>query len=155
MEEGEDIIVAVRGHEINQAGIYRYTKSITLSFAETVDNSILRWLKLWRESAWRTGTGQQSRMEDLEAGITLQLLDRQDEPIWNFTLIGCYYRQGTVGADALDGETSDIRRPDLILTYDYFKDWELKQGGDTFGTSFSFLGPQQSLSPSGPPGVGS
>lgn len=114
----------LRGHQVRQSGIYNYSDSLTLTFIETVDNVVHNYLKAWREAMWETKTGVTQPKADCEAIILLQRLNNQDDPIWEYKLVGAFLQDFDFGG-TLDGVTSDSLKPQLILTYDYFEDKQL------------------------------
>lgn len=121
---GQTIVQNIRGHQVRQSGIYNYTDSLTLTFVETVDNAIHQFLKDWREATWETKTGIAQPKSDLEAIITLQRLNNQDEPIWEYKLVGAFLQDFDFGG-TLDGITSESLKPQMILSYDFFEDQAL------------------------------
>lgn len=113
------IETSIRGHKVWQPGIHNYTQSITLTMAESVDMKIMEWIKAWREACYETQTGVHRTKDDVEATIVLTRLNRQDQPIWTYKLIGCFlsqYTQDTLGTE------NQLLRPTLQINYDYFTD---------------------------------
>lgn len=121
-QAGQTIEVGIRGIYKNQSGIYQYNGSITLAFAETVDNTIKQWLTDWREACYNSQDGTAAPQADIEANILLTMLDRQDQAIWKYELIGVFLEDYDHAGSQLDGETSDIQRPSITVRYDTFKD---------------------------------
>lgn len=118
---GSTIEVGIRGQKVRQPGIYEYDKSLTLIFAGTVDGYIHRFFRDWREACWVTGEGRSKAPKaELTANIELIQLDNMDKPFWMFRLIGAFLESFDFGT--LDGTSSDIQKPNLIITYDYFED---------------------------------
>lgn len=114
------ITVAVRSHKVYQPGIHDYSNQITFTFVETVDSKVNRWLKQWREKCYRTKDGYHEKKADVEAELKIERLDRQDKPIWQYRLIGCFlenYTQSDLQADA-----SETFNPSMTISYDYFVD---------------------------------
>lgn len=123
--KGEDSTVNIRGHQVNQPGVYSYSGTISLEFVETVDVLINDFLKRWRDACWSPKTGRTAPKPDLEAIVILHLLDTNDVPVWQYTLKGCYLSDyDSIGGRGLGGE-SGIISPKLTLTYDYFEDSRL------------------------------
>lgn len=110
----------IRNNYIYQPGVQEYDSQITLTFLETVDNTIKQMLQQWREACHNTNTGAAGAKTDVEGTILLNLLNRQDEPIWSFTMIGCFLEDFDLGT--LESEGADLVRPNVTLSYDYFKD---------------------------------
>lgn len=114
---------SIRGHKVWQPGIHNYTQSITLTLAESIDMKINQWIHDWREACWQSRTGVHKTKDEVEATITLVRLNRQDKPIWNYHLIGCFlseYTQDTLGTE------NALFRPTMKIHYDFFVD---KAGG--------------------------
>jgi len=118
----EKIEVNVRQHKTFQHGKGLYTNSFDLTFTETVDNKIHNFLKAWRELHHGTRTGVSVPKSDLEALIQLQRLDNEDNPVWFYTLHGCFLEDYDLGSLTTD---SDIMRPSITLSYDFFDDGPL------------------------------
>ena len=112
--------VMIRGHKTMHSGILDYGNTMTLTFVETVDNTIFNFVKAWRELCWSSRQGQAFPQSDLEATILLTLLDNQDKPRAKYTVYGCFYESDDFGT--LDGSSSDAIRPTLTLSYDYYVD---------------------------------
>lgn len=109
----------IRGHKVWQPGIHQYTQNITLTMAENIDMMINNFIVGWREACRKTGTGVHMMKDEVEANITLVRLNRQDEPIWYYHLVGCFlagYEQGELGTE------NTLFRPTLLINYDYFTD---------------------------------
>ncbi|TMP46313.1 hypothetical protein CWB96_00330 [Pseudoalteromonas citrea] len=116
----QSIDIQIRGHHIKQAGIVNDDQTINLTFAETVDNTVHNMLNNWREALWATNTGKQVKRAEYQCDMLLTRLNNQNEPIWTYKLIGCYLENIDWGGQ-LGGDTSDIIRPSVTLSYDYFK----------------------------------
>lgn len=113
------IAFKIRGHQVNQPGQIAYNGSITLKFVETVDNVVANFFRQWREACYQSKTGAQGAKSQVESIIQLERLNRQDEGIWGYKLVGCIYQNGTttpLGSDASNLEM------DLTIAYDYFED---------------------------------
>ena len=112
--------VQVRGHKTLHSGIMDYVKTMTLTFTETVDNTIFKFIKAWRELCWSSRQGEAFPKSDLEATILITLLDNQDNARAKYTVYGCFYEADDFGT--LDGATSDAMKPTLTLSYDFYVD---------------------------------
>jgi len=113
--------VNIRGHQVVQNGIVVYDKTLSLTFIETVDNTIHNFFKSWREAIWKTRTGVAAfPTNQLKGEFILERLNNQDIPIWRYQLHGVMLQDYDVGS--LDGTTSDGIKPSVIFAYDYFDD---------------------------------
>lgn len=130
---GQNINVEIRGHRVKHAGIYQYTDTIVLEFTETVDNTIAKFLREWRELCWKTKEGTSQLKKDLEATVILTRLNNQNSPIWRYTLYGAFI--DSFDYPNLDGNTSDAWKPTITLCYDYFEDESLSSGSAGATTS--------------------
>jgi hypothetical protein len=115
----QKIEVDLRGHKVRQPGIMDYPGTLTLTFTETVDNTIHNFLKAWREIIWETRTGRSFPKAQSTATLKLTRLDNQDNPVWDYVVYSCFPEDYEIGS--LDN-ASDIIRPSLTLSYDYFTD---------------------------------
>lgn len=120
MMTGQSVLVSIRGHRVKQPGIYEYNGVMTLTFVETVDSTVSKFIKNWRELCYQSETGAQAPKRDVEATIQLVRLDRQKRPIWRYELRGCFLEDSQPGT--LDGSSSDSLKPSVVLAYDYFLD---------------------------------
>lgn len=120
-EAGQSIEVNIRGHVIKRPGIYDDSHNITLEFVETIDNQISEFLRTWREAVWSTNEGVQQNLNDCTGDIQLSRLDNLDNPIWRYTLYGCYLEDYDPSGGSL-GSDSEAVRPTITLYYDSFKD---------------------------------
>jgi len=116
---GTSTEIWVRGHRTKQPGLWTPSGTITLSMNETVDTFIRGFIKDWRELCWETQTGRQTAKADLEAEIMLFQLDRSDDPVWQYHLIGVYLEDYDPGGQ-MQAQSADIIKPTLTLSYDYF-----------------------------------
>jgi hypothetical protein len=116
------IETSIRGHKVWQPGIHNYTQSITLTMAEAIDMKINQWIKDWREACWQSFTGIHKLKSEVEAAITLVRLNRQDQPIWKYHLVGCFLSDYT--QDTLGTENSTLK-PTMVINYDGFTDERL------------------------------
>jgi hypothetical protein len=115
----QKIEVELRGHKVRQPGISDYVGTLTLNFTETVDNTVHNFFKAWREVIWETRTGRSFSKAQSTATIKITRLNNQDEPIWDYVIYGCFPEAFEMGS--LDS-ASEIMRPALTLSYDYFTD---------------------------------
>lgn len=116
--------VMVRGHKTMQPGLIDYGNSISLTFTETVDNTIRKLVKGWRELIWSSRQGRSFPKKDLEATLLITELDNQDKVRSKITVYGCFLESDDFGT--LDGSTSDAIKPSITLSFDYFVDMPLR-----------------------------
>ena len=118
----EKIEVNIRGQKIYQAGQAAYNAEITMTFIETVDSRIANFILAWHEACVTTNTGIHASNADAECNIQIQRLNRQDQAIWVYTLIGCKlvsYEHPDVGTD------NDTWKPTITIGFDYFTEQAL------------------------------
>jgi hypothetical protein len=109
----------IRGHKTSYQGITEYNGSIELTFIETINHEIANFLTQWREAGYNLDSGTQSNKNEVEAIITLYLLDNQDNPKRKFTLTGCLLEDYTPGS--VDNDNNLIK-PKITVHYDLFKE---------------------------------
>jgi hypothetical protein len=115
----QKIEVNIRGHKVFNSGILDYGNSLTMTFVETVDNTIFNFVKAWRELCWESRQGRAFSKSDLEATILITLLNNQDQPRAKYTVYGAMYESDDFGS--LDNG-SEVMRPSLTLSFDYYVD---------------------------------
>lgn len=120
----QPVEVNIRGHKVKQPGIGQYAGTLQMTFIETVDNVVHNFLRQWREACWQTKTGISRPKTELEAIILIHRLNQQDEPIWEYKLIGAFLEDYDAGG-TLDGTSTESLRPVFTLSYDYFEDQAL------------------------------
>ncbi|HEC63785.1 MAG TPA: hypothetical protein ENI23_00660 [bacterium] len=121
LDDADDTVIAIRGHEIPISGRFVYNKELTLIFIETVDNKVATWIKAWRDASWQPRTGVKALDVDLQAEITIERLDNQDQAIWEYNLFGVLLKTPDPGG-TLDATTNDPLKPNLVLKYAFFED---------------------------------
>jgi len=114
--------IIIRSHKVKQPGKLDYSGQITLTFIETVDNSIHLLLKGWRELIWGTRSGKALSKENVEATILLQRLDNENKAVWQYLLKGVVLNNPNFGN--LDS-SSEVMRPSVTFDYDFFTDTPL------------------------------
>lgn len=115
-----DMLITLRGHTVEQPGKMTYERRLTLIFIDTVDNVVVKFLNDWRQLTWADGTGVTQNKKELEAVLTLELLDNKDEPRWEYVLTGCFLKDVTLSQ--LLEESDDASKPEMIISYDYFRE---------------------------------
>lgn len=119
----QKIEIYQKGHKVFQPGINEYNGTIELTFTETVDNYISKFILAWREMIWATRSGSSFDKNDVEAVVQIVRLNQQDEAIWQYNLKGVFLEAYELGT--LESATSDIMRPSVTLSFDYFTETPL------------------------------
>jgi hypothetical protein len=117
-----DEVINVRGHKTSQSGQAEFTPDLELVFYETVDVLVSNFLLAWHETCTNTKTGTHGSKSQCECDIQLQQLNRQDEPIWLYSMHGCRLKSYTKGE--FSGEDSLVQ-PKLTIKIDYFEEQAL------------------------------
>lgn len=120
----EKMEIAIRGHKTYHAGITSYNGSINVTFTETVDNTIKLFIKAWSELIWGTRSGTSFTKAEYEGVLQITMLDNKDRPIYSFILYGVWPEAADMGQ--LDGSSSDIQRPAITFSYDFYTDAPLR-----------------------------
>lgn len=120
---GQTIYVPIRGVTVRQPGIYQPSGVLTMTFVETVDSVISTALSSWREDCGDMRTGAGKKPKDVEVTLTLIRLDRQNKPCYEYRIIGAFLEDVDLGS--MDGSTSDVFRPVLVVAYQYFTEKKL------------------------------
>lgn len=119
----DKLSTSIRGHKVHQAGILQYSDNIPLILAETVNNEVQKLLTGWREACWKVRTGVHQTKADAECLIQIERLNRQDKPIWQYTLIGAWLFDSAV--PNLQSETTSGFDMTLNIAYDLFTEGAL------------------------------
>jgi len=110
--------INVRGHKISQAGPADYgDRTITLGFYETADMIVSNFFLAWSETCVQTGTGIHGSNDKAKCNMQLQQLNRQDDPVWLYSLHGCRLLSYT--KSDLSGEDG-TSQPTLSIKWDWF-----------------------------------
>lgn len=114
------VAISIRGFVVKQPG-NSGVQNITLHFDETVNIVVLDFIKQWRDAIYNMQTGASKLPKNKLQGIVrLSQLDNQDKTVWVYKLQGVFLEDYDLGV--LDGATSDIVKPSITLSYDYFTD---------------------------------
>lgn len=114
----QELVIGIRGHEVYQPGKHVYKNPLTITFIDTVDSVIADWIESWSNACWEVRTGRQLQNDQIKSNLLLERLDRQDNVIFNYLLVGCYLQDfdlGTLGAE------NELFKPVLTLKYDYYE----------------------------------
>lgn len=118
-QTNQKIDVNIRGHITHRPGQPNYAGTLVLTFVETVDNAVKNLINEWKEAIWETQTGVQGSFEDVQGSLILQQLDRQDSPVYEYTLIGVFLEDFALGTLSSENE---FQRPTVTISYDYYKE---------------------------------
>lgn len=118
----DPIEVANRGHKIYREGITSFSQQISLSTIGTIDAMTHKGIRNWGQMQWSDEYGRMSSNNplDRQATVTLTALNNTDQGYWQYQVFGCWLQDSDFGEFGSD--SSDILRPSLILSYDYFVD---------------------------------
>jgi len=122
---GQDMAVEVRGITIHQPGQYKPNGVMSITFVETADNMISTLIKTWRDLCYNLQNGVQADRENVKANFRLIRLDRQENELFDYTVIGCYPSDSDPTGGPLNEAGGDAMRPSIIFTYDTFIDSNL------------------------------
>lgn len=117
--ENQKIEIALKNHTIYQHGKLTYNNSLDMTWLETTDNRVKSFLKVLRELTHQTRTGASVTKQDLESTVQIQLLNQEDDPVWQYTMFGMFFMTADPGQL---GNESDIQRVTGTLSYDFFDD---------------------------------
>ena len=123
--EGQMSDVQIRGlPPVHQPGLYLPETSWTCQVVETVDNKVTNMLRELTTIHYEQGTGKAKPKKDCQCKIRIVRLNRQDEEIYEYVLIGAYLTSYETGAD-LQGSAAEIIKPSLTFTFDDFTEQQL------------------------------
>ena len=118
--EGQMSEVQIRGlAPVHQPGLYLPETSWTCQVVETVDNKVTNLFTKLVEINYEQGTGKAKPKKDCQCKIRIVRLNRQDEEIYEYELIGAYLTSYETGADLQNSEAGIIQ-PSLTFTFDDF-----------------------------------
>lgn len=120
----QNIEVNIRGHKVRQSGIGMYEGTLTLTFVDTIDQTIADFIYEWQQLLWEDGTGLAYPTKDVEATIAITRLDRENNPVRVFTLYGCKVEDRDHGGE-LGSDTNDVYKPTMTIGYAYFTEENL------------------------------
>lgn len=116
---GTSTEIQIRGLKVKQPGIYTPSGTLTLTFNETVDNKVTKFLESWKALCYDPVTGKATKKSDVEAQFRLVRMDRTDTPIYSYMMYGCFPEDSDPGGQ-LGSSSADPMKPTLTLSYDYF-----------------------------------
>lgn len=127
-----DVLINMRGHTIEMPGKQTFERRMTLIFLETVDNKIAQFFTDWRKLVWSDITGITENKKDLESTMKIERLNNKDEAIWEYVLTGCFPKDFILAP--LVEESDEVMKPELLLTYDYFREGTIQSGSGSVVT---------------------
>jgi hypothetical protein len=113
-------IQTAMGHKRKIHGINDYTMTLAMAWVEDMDASLFRFFGAWQELIWETNTGIQHYTNEIQATCLLSALDSKHNPILNYTLKGVWLEEFDPQGAGFDGTSSEVFRPSVTLSYDYF-----------------------------------
>lgn len=117
-EASQSADINLRGFRIRQPGQHKSQDTITLTFAEGVNNAIAATMAQWKLATFNPETGLANRMDEVKGDFAIIRRDRQDNAIWQYTMKGVYLEDYDPVGGQLDGENADIMRPTMTLSMD-------------------------------------
>lgn len=120
----EMMTINIRGHETFQVGRNKPQGPITLTFIETVDNTLVKFISDWRKKCADMATGEMEDTKDIEAVVSLTRMNRKNEEIYEYTLYGCIISDSDPGGQLVDQSTEALK-PTIQLTYTHFEEKSL------------------------------
>jgi len=112
--------IDIRGHRYFVPGDTEFQPTLTLTLIETDDMNVLDAMNKWREFAYETMTGYKEQVDNIKADLKLFHLNRQLQPIWEYTIYGAWPTEFDPGGQLVGDKGADILRPTITLQYDYF-----------------------------------
>lgn len=117
----QNIEINIRGHKTRQSGICLYEGTLTLTFVDTVDQTIANFIADWQNLVWEDNTGIALPSNMVEATIAITRLDRGNNPVRVYTLYGVKIEDRDHGGE-LGGDTNEVYRPTMTIGYAYFNE---------------------------------
>ena len=111
--------VSIRGHKIFDPGDVEYNGTVTLTFYETGSNTVKSLFRQWRELIRTSKSGVQAPRLDVQARVVLEQLNRQDERVYRYEIVGAWPTEFTAGE--MNDEGAPLEH-EATLQYDYFID---------------------------------
>jgi hypothetical protein len=128
--KSQSATVMVRGFPVKQPGIWIPTQIITLMLYETIDNTVSSFIIAWRNACYDPITGAQLPKDQVTCDhIQLTRNDREGNPIWTYTLFNVFLEDYDPLGGQLQGQSADVVRPSITLSYDRFTDAVASSGG--------------------------
>lgn len=113
-----EIEVGIHGHKVYQAGARTYN-TITLTFVESDNGIIERFIRDWGELLWKPGAGtQKTKREYIIPSLIMRPLASENAKIFEYTLKNVWMQSHTIGNPA--GDSNSIISPEVTLRFDYF-----------------------------------
>ena len=112
------IEITLHGHRIQEPGNSISAGTISMSFRET-ENPLLRDLvNQWQTGVFDLQTGVSADKVGVEAIITIQQLDSNDNATMTYRLEGCFLEEADLGS--VEGGSSDTQVITLSISYDNY-----------------------------------
>lgn len=124
-KSGSKISVQIRGlAPVHYPGTLTPEGSLTFNFTETEDNFITKIISDLTNLTQDSETGAGIPKAELEMEIKITRLNRQNKPIWEYNLVGCFMESPDPGSD-LNGGDADVLKPSMTISYDNFTERSL------------------------------
>lgn len=115
----EAIPINLRGHKVFQHGIVDYGNTLQLTLYETQDSKVQDFLAAYMNMQWTPITGSQVPKSLNQCCFILSLLDTENNPTWNYTIIGAWL-QGYEASGGLQSSSSEVLSFQTTWQFDYF-----------------------------------
>ena len=110
--------VTIRGHKVKAPANITYSGSITLTFVNTVENTVMNffdeWIKLYKDIE-----GKSTTKANITATVKIKKLDNEDNVIRTYIVYNCIPEDVEFGE--LSEEGGEPVSPTLTMGYDWYE----------------------------------
>lgn len=114
----ENIPINLRGHRVFQHGIVNYGNELNLTIYETQDSKVQDFLKAYTNMQWTPITGSQVPKSLNQCAFLLTLLNSENEPTYQYTIIGAWLESYAPSGDL--GSESQVLSWNCNFRFDYW-----------------------------------
>ena len=112
--------ITIRGLTVYQPGIRKPEGTITLTLIECTSLFVKKLASSWAKACYNIFDGTADIKSDVEAVISLFLLNNKNVEIYKYDLFGCWLTDSDSGGEL--NEATGLFRPTLTIQYDYYTD---------------------------------
>ena len=109
----------IRGVVLHQPGDSKQSDEITITLLETVDKGWTVPLVEWLNKCQDVKTKHAEQRKDVQGVLIITELNRQNEPVYRYTLEGCFIKEFKIPDFQSDQSLQEVT---LSLTYDYYQE---------------------------------